>query len=222
MAAVIWWSVLKGSWFLFAFLLSQQEIGGSMSIISASFCSRSSMSTAMRIHLFLPSIVYPYVNKLSLSVRAPVVSFADLSFSIYLKHFLSFILTSGAIFLSFSAFASLSFISQWLNFILQYFQSFIVFGWDLLNDSLILRTYCSFFYIGLSGLFLLFSKARRKKISTTQLSFCLQVAANLWKHNGCMNHVSFLFLFFSYSLSSFQSSGKADGWLRLNFFNEHI
>lgn len=118
-AAVIWWPVLKGSWFLCMFLLSQQDTGGSMSIISASFCSLAfSVNTATRIHLFLCSVVYPYVNKLSLSVRVPVVSFADLLFSIYLKHFLSFIWTSGAIFLSFSAFASLSFISQWLNFIL--------------------------------------------------------------------------------------------------------
>lgn len=88
-AAVIWWPVLKGSWFLSAFLLSQRETGGSTSIISASFCSLAfSVNTAKRIHLFLPSIVNPYVNKLFLSVRVPVVSFADLLFSIYLKHFL--------------------------------------------------------------------------------------------------------------------------------------
>lgn len=109
----------EGSWFLPTFLLYQQEAGGSTSVISASFCSLTfSVNTAMRIHLLLPSIVYSYVNKLSLSIRVPVVSFADLLFSVYLKDFLWFILTSGAVFLSFSVFVSLSFISQWLNFIL--------------------------------------------------------------------------------------------------------
>jgi len=39
---------------------------------------------------------------------------------------------------------------------LQHFQSFTVFGLDLLNDPLVLRTYSTSFYNDLSGLFIFF------------------------------------------------------------------